>query len=201
MLDNPFREKLTTISDPLIAVYRFLRLTPNKITVAGLVIACAAAYATSLRHPYWALSLWWFSRLLDGTDGIYARSTNQTSDFGAYLDIVCDMAAYSVMILGFSIPYPHLQMAWSTILILYVLCITSALSLGSLTEKRGFVSTDNRGLRLGAGLAEGGETGVAYTFFLLMPQHIETLTTAWLIILGVTVAARTMLANRLFYKQ
>ena len=55
---------------------------------------------------------------------------------------------------------------------------------------------DDRGLRLGAGLAEGGETGIAYTLFLLFPAHLDWLTGIWIGVLVVTVVARTLLARR-----
>jgi hypothetical protein len=62
--------------------------------------------------------------------------------------------------------------------------------------KRAIPPRDDRGLRLGAGLAEGGETGIAYSVFLLLPNHLEWSTAVWIAILVVTVVARTVLAYR-----
>ncbi len=112
------------------------------------------------------------------------------------MDIVGDMAAYSLMVFGFLWRYPEQKWAWVAMLFFYVLCISSALALGALCDKRGVASDDNRGLRLGAGLAEGGETGIAYTMFLLMPQAIGALSGLWLTVLAVTILARTVLAKR-----
>ncbi len=196
MIDDPFREKLPKFVQPLLAVYKFLGLTPNMITLAGLMLSGLAAYLITLHLYTLAIAAWWIGRLFDGTDGIYARRTKQNSDFGAHLDILSDMAAYSLMIVGFSLAFPSLQKTWVLILFLYVLCITGALSLGSLEEKKRVPSKNNRGLRLATGIAEGGETGIAYSLFLLFPKQIEILSSVWVLILGATVLARLALAKR-----
>ena len=105
--------------------------------------------------------------------------------------------AYSAMIVGFDALHPQLHWAWLVILLLYVLCITSALALGSLEAQRERAPRDDRGLRLGAGLAEGGETGLAYTAFLLLPAWLHVLAPLWIAILFTTVLARTLLAWRI----
>ena len=197
MIDGPFRARLPHYVGPLVSMYSRLGLTPNVISLLALAIAVAAAIAVGLGHALLALVLWWLGRLFDGTDGIFARTTGQATGFGAYLDIVCDMAAYSVMMVGFAMAQPPLSIYCLVIVVLYVLCITSALALGSLEERLGEGAADNRGLRLGAGLAEGGETGIAYSLFLLFPAALEVLMAAWIAILLLTVIARSLLARRL----
>jgi phosphatidylglycerophosphate synthase len=166
------------------------------ISMGSVVFATVAAWWCAEGYGHAAIAAWWFGRLLDGTDGIYARATNQVSDFGAYFDIVCDMTSYSVMILGFMVQHPTLNVAWALVLFLYVLCIASALALGSLEEKRNLAARDNRGLRLGAGLVEGGETGIMYTLFLLFPSSLSGLLKVWILLLAATIAIRTILAWR-----
>lgn len=194
MIDNVFRSHLPKFTARLISLYKFLRLTPNQITLIALSLACASAFLIVQGLYALAILVWWLGRLLDGTDGIYARATNQASLFGAYLDIICDMASYSVMILAFGISFREYQILWLVIMFLYVLCITGALALGTLEIKSLTSPHDNRGLRLAAGLAEGGETGIAYTIFLLFPSQLKILIWIWIIILIVTVISRTVLA-------
>ncbi|MFP6655880.1 MAG: CDP-alcohol phosphatidyltransferase family protein, partial [Myxococcota bacterium] len=197
MIDNAFRSLLPRFVGPLLSLYARLGWTPNQVTMLGFVIALVASAAVAW-HLWWAaLVLWWLSRLMDGTDGIYARASGQESDFGAYFDIVLDMAAYGAMVLAFAIAVPDLQGRWMAMLFLYVLCIATALSLGMQEAKRGMIPRDERGLRLGAGLAEGGETGLAYSVFLLFPAILEISTMIWIAILTTTVIARTWLAYRL----
>ena len=197
MIDNPFREILPRFAGPVLRLYGALGLTPNTISVIGFGISLASALCIVSGRPILAIFVWWLGRLADGTDGLYARSTGQATAFGAYFDIVLDMAAYSVVIVALDAVHPELHARWMWILFFYVLCIASALALGMQEAGRDLPPRDDRGLRLGAGLAEGGETGIAYTLFLLFPGQLGWLTALWIAILATTVVARTLLAARL----
>jgi phosphatidylglycerophosphate synthase len=167
------------------------------VSALGFATALAAAGLVAAEQPLAAIGVWWLSRLLDGTDGIYARETGRSSRFGAYLDIVLDMASYSAVVLALAHVHPELHARWLWIVFLYVLCITSALALGAQEAASELAPRDERGLRLGAGLAEGGETGIAYTLFLLLPGWLDVLTAIWIGVLATTVVARTALARRI----
>jgi phosphatidylglycerophosphate synthase len=197
VIDNPFRSVLPRYAGPLLRLYERLGLTPNAVTVIAFAVAAAAALCAAQGLAVAAVVLWWLGRLADGTDGIYARATGGATDFGAYVDIVFDMAAYSLMIVAFDHLHPELHGRWLWIVFFYVLCIASALALGMQEASRDLPVRDDRGLRLGAGLAEGGETGIAYSVFLLFPEQIEWWTAIWIAVLATTVVARTLLARRL----
>jgi phosphatidylglycerophosphate synthase len=196
MIDGYARNLLPSLTGGLIAFYRWTRVTPNQLTVLGFLLAAVAAYLVSQGFAWSAIAVWWLGRLIDGTDGILARATGKTSDFGGYLDITLDMAAYSLMVLAFYVWQPRFVVLWMVTLILYILAITSALSLGALERARG-MDGDNRSLKLAAGLAEGGETGIAYTLMLLWPRYINMLLALWIAVLLFTFVARTWLAWRL----
>ena len=197
MIDNAFRAQLPRYAGPLLSLYARLGLTPNHVTLLGFAIATLASVAVARGHGWLALGLWWVSRVADGTDGLYARQSGQATSFGSYLDIVLDMAAYGAMVLGFAVAVPQLGAQWLTMLFLYILCITTALALGAQEEKLAHRPRDDRGLRLAAGLAEGGEAGIAYSIFLLFPQQLALTTTLWVFVLALTVVLRTILAYRL----
>jgi phosphatidylglycerophosphate synthase len=144
-----------------------------------------------------ALVFWWLGRLFDGTDGIYARDSDQATAFGGYLDIVLDMASYSIMLIGFYLASPQRGLQWLGIAVLYTLCITSALALGEYETKHQLGTEDHRSLRLATGLAEGGETGVFYTLMLLFPSRWSLLIGCWILILCFTVVSRSFLAYRM----
>ena len=196
MIDNPFREVLPRYVGPLLRLYTRMGLTPDGVSILGFVLAAAAGLLILVDWPLAAIFAWWIGRLFDGTDGIFARETGRSSGFGAYFDIVLDMAAYSLIILALDQVHPELHDRWLVILFLYVVCITSSLALGMQEATRDAPARDDRGLRLGAGLAEGGETGIAYTLFLLFPAQLGILTAIWIAVLAITVAARTLLARR-----
>jgi archaetidylinositol phosphate synthase len=196
MIDDPFRAVLPKFVRPLIFLYGKLGLTPNHVTCLGLALSFGAATMVGTGMFLPAIAVWWLGRLFDGTDGIYARATNQTSALGAHFDILADMASYSFMVIGFGIAFKELSLYWLIVLFFYVLCITGALSLGALEEKKSLPGGGNRGLRLAAGIAEGGETGITYTVFLLFPGYLGALVPVWIGILLITVVARLLLAKR-----
>jgi phosphatidylglycerophosphate synthase len=196
LIDNAFRALLPGFVAPVLALYARLGVTPNQVSALGFVIAICASVAVALDFWGLAFALWWLSRLADGTDGLWARQSGLESNFGAYLDIVLDMAAYGAMVLGFAYAAPEFQLRWMAMLFLYVVCITSALALGMQEAKQAMAPRDDRGLRLGAGLAEGGETGIAYSLFLLLPDYLWLSTGVWVVVLATTVLARTLLAFR-----
>lgn len=198
MIDAHFRKILPRHTKKLMVFYDILGVTPNGITFAGLFLSAVSATLIIVGLWHWALGFWWLSRLLDGTDGIYARQKKLSTPLGAFLDILSDMAAYSLMILGFAVSVPQLSLYWLVILFFYILCITSALALGSLEQTLQIKSDDNRGLRLATGIAEGGETGIAYSCFLLFPEYLEMSLRVWIFILFVTVCARVVLAYKWF---
>lgn len=197
MIDDPFRRFIANRVDWLVSMYRSLGLTPNHISFIGLAIAVAAAVLLARGETLAAVVVWWIGRAADGTDGIYARATDSATPLGAYLDIVLDMAAYGAMVLGFAALAPGLMWAWITMMFLYILCITTALALGMQEAEVGRDPRDDRGLRLGAGLAEGGETGIAYTLLALLPAYRTELAVLWIGVLAFTVIARTALAYRI----
>lgn len=195
MIDNHFRAKLPAYVDPLIKLIARTGLTPNQVTILGLAIGLSAALAIAKGYFIFAIALWWFSRLFDALDGIYARAYNKTSDFGAFLDIQLDMLAYSAIILGLYWQFPEFSLQWMIILLCYVLCISGALGLGSFETQHGIDDHSGRGLRIATGLAEGGETGITYTVFLLFPSFLGTTSWIWIAILSITIVSRIALAK------
>lgn len=199
MIDEPFRKFLPKLTNGLVNFYDKKGLHPNQITIAGFLLAALSAIMVALGLNAIALITWWLGRLLDGTDGIFARKFGKTSAYGAVLDIVCDMGAYSLVILGFLWANPEYPFLWGAILVGYVLCITSALSLGSqIDQLKPELDQTGRGIKLAAGLAEAGETGIAYTLMLVVPSYTFEIASLWLAVLVVTIIARMRVAKNLF---
>lgn len=196
MIDNPFREKLELALNPFLHVLQKANVTPNQISFLSFAIALVSAYFVSQGQLKLAIGVWCLSRFFDGLDGIYARYSSMTSLFGSYLDICLDMLAYSLMIIAFYLYAPAHAPLYMMVLVMYVMSICSALSLGSLELKIKAQARDNRGLRLGAGLAEGGETGFFYLLFCFFPEHLDILLKLWLTVLLISVTMRSVLAYR-----
>jgi CDP-diacylglycerol--glycerol-3-phosphate 3-phosphatidyltransferase len=77
-----------------------LGVTPNMLTVAGLVLASASAAAIAMDHMVWAAVLLFIGGAFDLSDGALARVQNSRSTFGAFFDSTLDRYSESVVLFG-----------------------------------------------------------------------------------------------------
>lgn len=75
-------------------------LSPNVLTVLGLVLAALAALFYSLKGILLALISLFVSGLLDALDGTVARMSQKSSAAGGFLDAVSDRYSDAFLILG-----------------------------------------------------------------------------------------------------
>lgn len=71
--------------------------SPAWITLPALLTGLTAAFLAAAGSVLPSLLVWILSRILDGLDGLVARRFNKQSDFGGYLDILCDFAVYAAI--------------------------------------------------------------------------------------------------------
>ncbi len=140
------------------------------------------------------------SRLCDGLDGAVARAKGK-SDFGGYLDIVCDFAFYGAVPVAFVILSPATNGAAGAFL-LFCFYVNGATFLGYaiLAEKRR-METSGRGeksLYFTAGLLEGTETILFFLFIVLWPTLFVPAAWGFGLLCLVTALARVLLAVRTF---
>ena len=86
--------------EPAVRVLRALGVSPNSLTLAGLLVAVVTAYLLSQGFMAAAAAALVASALFDQLDGSLARATGQVSKFGGLLDSVVDRAAESVVLVG-----------------------------------------------------------------------------------------------------
>jgi phosphatidylglycerophosphate synthase len=140
------------------------------------------------------------SRMADGLDGAVARIRGKT-DFGGYLDIVCDFVFYAAIPMAFVLRDPEANgVAGAFLLASFYVNGASFLGYAVLAEKRG-MQTRARGeksLYFTAGLLEGTETIVFFVLICLWPAGFAPM--AWIFggLCFVTAGARVLLAARTF---
>lgn len=139
-------------------------------------------------------------RLADGLDGAVARATGK-SDFGGFLDIVCDFAFYGAIPLAFVLADPATNGAAGAFLLasFYVNAATF-LGFAVLAAKRG-METSARGeksLYFTAGLLEGTETILFFLVLVLWPAVFVPAAWVFGALCLVTALARVILARRSF---
>src|SRR5271170_659965 len=89
---------------------------PNQITILRLGFLPLFIVSISYEHYRWALLILVIAGLSDGIDGLLARSLNQRSSLGAYLDPIADklLLSSSFVILA----YKTRLAWWLTIIVL-----------------------------------------------------------------------------------
>ena len=174
-------------------------ITANQVTVAGAIVGAIAGIAIGLGHPLMGLGFVLLSRLLDGLDGAIARAS-QPTDFGGYLDIVCDYVFYLAVPLGFgfaaaeNLPYAMVLVA------AFTLTGVSFLAYATLAAKRG-VETEAHGAKsffYSTGLAEGAETIGAFVLMCLAPGWFPAIAAVFTGLCVLTVIQRSVIARRVF---
>lgn len=171
------------------------------VTLVGLVLGLAAAGLVAVGCAGLEVAaLVLASRLADGLDGAVARARGK-SDFGGYLDIVCDFAFYGAFPLAFVLANPALNGAAGAFL-LASFYVNGATFLGYavLAAKHG-METRSRGeksLYFTAGLLEGTETILFFLLIAMVPSLFVP--AAWIFgaLCLVTALARVLLAARSF---
>ncbi|HRJ68277.1 MAG TPA: CDP-alcohol phosphatidyltransferase family protein [Beijerinckiaceae bacterium] len=200
MLDGVMRRIVTPPLDGIAAWCAARGIAANAVTLLGAAfgLACGACIAVGWFMP--ALACLAASRIADGLDGAIARRSGIT-DFGGYLDIVCDFVFYSSVPVGFAIlDSGRCAVAASLLLASFYLNGASFLGFSALAAKRG-MDTDVRGrksLYFTTGLMEGSETIAFFAAFLIWPEYFPVLAPIFTALCLVTMLARMALAWRVF---
>jgi phosphatidylglycerophosphate synthase len=173
-------------------------LTANQATIAGLAVGLLTVPLLAAGQYGVALIVVLLNRLLDGLDGAIARQLGP-SPFGGYLDIVCDVAFYAAVPLGFALAAPG-NAAWAALLLGSFMC-TGASFLGRaiLAGQRKEPDDRARGAKSffhSAGLIEGSETVAAFVLFCLVPGSFPWLAGIFAMLCFWTAAQRVLEAHR-----
>jgi len=173
----------------------------DAVTLLGLAFGLAAAGIIASGGAGWVAAVpLMASRVADGLDGAVARARGKT-DFGGYLDIVCDFVFYAAIPMAFVLRDPAVNgVAGAFLLASFYVNGSTFLGYAVLAEKRG-METRSRGeksLYFTAGLLEGTETIVFFLLLCLLPWAFAPLAWGFGALCFVTAAARVWLAWRTF---
>jgi phosphatidylglycerophosphate synthase len=175
------------------------RGTPaNATTVVGLAIGLLALPLLAHEQYDWALLAILLNRLIDGLDGAIARQQGPTP-FGGYLDIVCDMAFYAAVPLGFALASPANALCAALLLASFVCTAASFLGRAVMAVERGEADDGARGQKsffYAAGIIEGTETILAFVLFCLFPAAFAWLAGLFAALCLWTAAARVVATFR-----
>jgi phosphatidylglycerophosphate synthase len=197
MIDREVRTLLAPGLDPIARALARWGVRPLALTLAGLVLALAAAVAAGRAAWTIALVLWLLSRVPDGLDGPVARATGRASDLGGWADITADITAYGAFVVGCAIGNPDARVACLVLLLTYYVNGGSLLALSAAATNRRLARPDERTFHFTRGVAEGTETIVVHSLMVLVPAWMTVLAWGFAAAVIVTIAQRVRLAVRL----
>lgn len=200
MLDRHLRPFIDPPLNRLGAGVAQLGLSANQITLIGLAFALSAATAIVAQFFWLAIALILASRLADGLDGAVARATHVT-DFGGYLDIVCDYVFYAAIPLAFILLDPAAHgVAGAFLLLSFYVNAGSFLGFAVLAEKKQMRSDAHgvKSLYFTGGLLEGTETIAFFLLLCLLPGWFAALAWGFGALCLITAFARVVLAAKVF---
>ena len=204
MLDGALRKPMDAATAPLGRGLARAGVSANAITLAGLAFGLGAALVIAAQGALiWALGLILANRLADGLDGAVARVRGKT-DFGGYLDIICDFIFYGAIPLAFALRSPENALPAAVLLASFYVNGATFLAYAIFAEKRGLTqkpsdrARGDKSLHFTAGLAEGFETIAVFAAFCLWPAGFAALSYTFAALCLASAAARMALATRAF---
>ena len=111
---------------PLVKILSKTRLTPNTLTLTGLLVSLAAAGVIAKGYFFLGGGLVLLSGAFDLLDGPLARAKGQSTKFGAILDSTFDRLGEAAVLLGLLVFYVGQHSTWEPLLI-YITFVSSVL--------------------------------------------------------------------------
>jgi CDP-diacylglycerol--glycerol-3-phosphate 3-phosphatidyltransferase len=100
MFTTRFEDWVRGRAEALMSAIGRVPLTPNQVTVVGLVLTFVAATLAAVGHLQWAGVVLIFAGTCDILDGALARSTHASYPYGAFLDSTLDRYSEGAIYVG-----------------------------------------------------------------------------------------------------
>ncbi len=128
MFDGHLRSSVDKAVKPLGDGLRRTRMTPDHLTIAGMVIAIGAAVAIGAGHLPLGLLLVILAALPDLLDGALAKASNTSSQRGAFFDSVVDRVTDALLFGGVAWYFTNEHSPKTALLPLAVSAVSSVIS-------------------------------------------------------------------------
>ena len=200
MFDASARRLLNEPLDRAAAALDVAWITPDRVTATGLALGLASAGTAAL--GWWATSaaLWLVSRLADGLDGPLARRRRDRGEgdagAGGFFDITADFTVYGATVVGVGLGSGGPLWPFLLVLFAYYVNGTAFLAFSSIAERARRTIDDGRSLSFLGGLAEGTETILVHTLWLLVPWWSGRIAVVWAAVVGIGAAHRVVTGYR-----
>jgi CDP-diacylglycerol--glycerol-3-phosphate 3-phosphatidyltransferase len=184
MFDGKFRAPVDAAVRPLGAALRKTKMTPDHLTVIGLVVAIAAAVAIGAGHITWGLILVILAALPDLLDGALAKASNASSQRGAFLDSTVDRVTDALLLGGVAYYFATHEDPRLSVLPFAVSALSSVISYQR-------AKAESLGLDAKGGLMERAERIVLLCIGLLLEPWVDgaLVWVMWLMLALITITA------------
>ena len=199
MLDAHMRP---LIDPPLNRLSRILSqwgVSANSVTLMGFALGLGAMVSVGFEAYSLGFVFLILNRLCDGLDGGIARQKGVT-DFGGFLDILCDFIIYAGLVFAFALANPE-NAFWAAFLIFsFIGPITSFLAYAIIAAKKERNSTrqGSKSFYYLDGLCEGTETFLVLGLVCLFPGVFPIIAFIYGVMCWVTTLGRGLSAWRDF---
>lgn len=180
MFDGHMRAPVEKAVKPIGDRLRRTRLTPDHLTVVGLVVALLAAVAIGLGWYAVGLLLVILAALPDLLDGALAKASNTSSQRGAFFDSVIDRVTDALLFGGVAWHFASEESAHLALLPMAVALMSSVISY----ER---AKAESLGLSAKGGIMERAERIILLCLGLLFPVILIPI--MWIMLVLVTVTA------------
>jgi CDP-diacylglycerol--glycerol-3-phosphate 3-phosphatidyltransferase len=183
MFDGKFRTPVDKAVKPLGDGLRKTGLTPDHLTVLGLLVAVAAAVAIGAGQLRLGLLLVVLAALPDLLDGALAKASNTSSQRGAFFDSTIDRFADALLFGGVAWWFASAKSPHMAMLPFAVMALSSVISYMR-------AKAESLGLDAKGGLMERAERIIALCLGLLFPVLLVPILWITLVLTAITAVQR-----------
>ena len=189
MFDGHLRAPVERAVKPIGDRLRRTRLSPDHLTIVGLVVAVGAAVAIGAGFLALGLLLVILAALPDLLDGALAKASNTSSQRGAFFDSVIDRVADSLLFGGVAWYFASEESAHMALLPMAVLAASSVISYQR-------AKAESLGLSAKGGIMERAERIILLCLGLLFPALLVPIMWLMLVLTTMTVIQRFLMVWR-----
>lgn len=154
------------LTQPMVRLLARTRVTPDTVTWMGFTLTIGAAVLIAVGHLFAAGFIVLGASFFDMLDGALARSTNQTTRFGAILDSTLDRLSEAAVLTGILVFHALNATPQSTFIVL----LAAAAMTGSFLVSYVRARAEGAGLKCEVGLFSRAERVLVIVLGLLLSQ-------------------------------
>ena len=166
MFDGTFRKPVDKAVKPIGNALRKTGLTPDHLTILGLLVGIGAAVAIGSGRLRLGLLLVILAALPDLFDGALAKATDASSQRGAFFDSTVDRVTDAFLLGGIAWYFASTESPYMTVLPFAVMAVSSIISY----ER---AKAESLGIEAKGGLMEHAERIIALCVGLLFPVLLD----------------------------